>query len=411
MFKAIFDPQYWAAVPFHFWSVVMFALGSIVGSFLNVCIHRLPLNESVVSPPSHCPHCKYSIPFYLNIPLVTWLYLRGKCKNCGAPISIRYFLVELLTALTFFGSWLHFGRQSVALALIYSIFLSGLIVATATDFEHIIIPDEITIGGTVAGFIFSFLVPALQGKDYSLKESMASSLLGIAVGAGSIYALLRGGKLVFGRKRKNFSTDTRIIFTETDLILPATEPFFARVWNAVTGRAATNPSALEAIPYGEILYRDNDTIQFHATTLELVDRCYKDVPVRVTQTELAIGEEKINPESVVHMEVQTSKITLPQEAMGLGDVKFMGAIGAFLGWKAVVFTLVVSSFIGGFLVGIPLVLMGKRGLSSKLPYGPYLAAAAALWVFAGPQLIQWYLKLMMILFQGAPIYQGNGDPL
>src|SRR5262249_34932959 len=110
MFKAILDPNYWAAVPFHFLSAVMFALGSIVGSFLNVCIHRLPLNESVISPPSHCPHCKYSIPFYLNIPLVTWLYLHGKCKNCGAPISIRYFLVELLTALTFLGCWLVFGR-------------------------------------------------------------------------------------------------------------------------------------------------------------------------------------------------------------------------------------------------------------------------------------------------------------
>lgn len=374
MLKAIFDPHYWAAVPFHFWSVVMFALGSIVGSFLNVCIHRLPLEQSVVSPPSHCPHCKYSIPFYLNIPLVTWVYLRGKCANCGAPISIRYFLVELLTAVTFLGCWLFFGHQSAALALIYSVFLSGLIVATATDFEHIIIPDEITFGGMIAGFIFSIFVPALQGTD-KFKDSMASSLIGMAVGAGSIYALLRGGKLVFGRKRKKFPPDTRITFTETDLILPD-----------------------DAIPYGELLYRKTDAIKFQATTLELVDRCYKDVSVLVTQDVLEIGEEKINPETIVHMEARTSKIILPQEAMGLGDVKFMGAIGAFLGWKAVIFTLVVSSFIGGFLVGIPLVLIGKRGLSSRLPYGPYLAAAAALWVFAGPNLILWYLALMRQMF-------------
>jgi leader peptidase (prepilin peptidase)/N-methyltransferase len=205
---------------------------------------------------------------------------------------------------------------------------------------------------------------------------MRSSLLGMAVGAGSIYGLLRGGKLVFGRKRKKFPPDTRIIFTETDLVLPD-----------------------EAIPYGEMLYRKTDAIKLHATTLELVDRCYKDVAVRVTQDILEIGEEKINPETIVHMEVQTSKIILPQEAMGLGDVKFMGAIGAFLGWKAVIFTLVVSSFIGGFLVGIPLILMGKRGLSSKLPYGPYLAAAAALWVFAGPDLVQWYMYLMRRIFE------------
>jgi leader peptidase (prepilin peptidase)/N-methyltransferase len=371
----MFDPHYWAAVPFHFWSVVMFVLGSIVGSFLNVCIHRLPLEQSVVSPPSHCPHCKYSIPFYLNIPLVTWLYLRGKCANCGAPISVRYFLVELLTAVTFLGCWLFFGHQSVALALIYSIFLSGLIVATATDFEHIIIPDEITIGGMVAGFIFSIFVPALHGTT-SFKDSMASSLVGMAFGAGFIYALLRGGKLVFGRKRRKFATDTRIIFTETELVLPD-----------------------DVIPYGELLYRKTDTIKFHATILELVDRCYKNVPVRVTQDSIEIGEETISPETVVHMEAQTSKIVLPQEAMGLGDVKFMGAIGAFLGWKAVIFTLVVSSFIGGFLVGIPLVLMGKRGLSSKLPYGPYLATAAALWVFAGPDLVLWYMNLMRRIFE------------
>ena len=101
MINTMFNPQVWAAVPFHFWSVVFFVFGSMVGSFLNVCIHRLPLGLSVVSPPSHCPHCKYAIPWYLNIPLVTWLYLRGKCRNCGAPISPRYFIVELITATAF----------------------------------------------------------------------------------------------------------------------------------------------------------------------------------------------------------------------------------------------------------------------------------------------------------------------
>src|SRR6266446_1131758 len=110
MLNPIFDTHNWSAVPFHFWSVTFFALGSIVGSFLNVCIHRMPYGLSVVAPPSHCPHCKYAIPWYLNIPLVTWVYLKGKCRNCGAPISARYFLVELLTAATFLGCWLAFGR-------------------------------------------------------------------------------------------------------------------------------------------------------------------------------------------------------------------------------------------------------------------------------------------------------------
>src|SRR4026209_1995 len=139
----------WKAVPFHFWTGVFFVFGCITGSFLNVCIHRMPLGQSIVSPPSHCPHCKYSIPWFLNIPLLTWLSLRGKCKNCGAQISIRYFLVELLTGLAFLSCWLSFGRASIAIPLVYALFLAGRIVATFIDFEHFIIPDEITIGGMV----------------------------------------------------------------------------------------------------------------------------------------------------------------------------------------------------------------------------------------------------------------------
>src|SRR5438067_1326814 len=182
MFRAIFDPQYWAAVPFHFWSVVFFLFGCIVGSFLNVCIYRLPLGQSVVSPPSHCPHCQYSIPWYLNVPLFTWLYLRGKCKNCGAPISVRYFLVELLTAVAFLGCWLAFGRQSAGVAVVYCIFLAGLIAATFIDFEHFIIPDEITFGGMVVGVLLSVLVPQLH-------EGSVSTLQGAPQFQGSVSTL------------------------------------------------------------------------------------------------------------------------------------------------------------------------------------------------------------------------------
>src|SRR5258708_4924347 len=192
MIKRVFDLEVWETVPFHFWSTVMFIFGSMVGSFLNVCIHRMPLGQSIVSPPSHCPHCNYSIPWYLNIPLATWLYLRGKCHNCGAPISIRYFLVELFTGGLFLGCWLAFGRQSVWLALIYCVFLAGLEVATFIDFEHFIIPDEITIGGMIVGFVCSFLLPGLHGAT-SLIVSMKQSLLGVGDGAGLIFFILRLG--------------------------------------------------------------------------------------------------------------------------------------------------------------------------------------------------------------------------
>ncbi len=366
MLDAMFDARNYAAVPFHFWSVVWFVFGSVVGSFLNVCIHRLPLGQSIVSPPSHCPHCQYAIPWYLNLPLITWVYLRGKCRNCGAPISIRYFLVELLTAVAFVGCWVVFGRQSLALALIYAAFLAGLIVSTFIDLEHLIIPDQLTIGGMAVGFACSFLVPRLQGTT-SLTDAMEQSVLGIVAGAGLIYFIVRIGKLVFGRHRLALPPDTRIIFTEDAVQLPDRE-----------------------ILYEDVFYRASDAIALQARTAELVDRCYKDVPVRLSPGLLRIGEEKFNPEEVLHLEAVSAEIVLPREAMGLGDVKFMGAIGAFLGWKAVVFSLLVSSVIGS-VVGLTLIALRKQAWSARLPYGPYIALASAIWIFGGHKLVSRWL--------------------
>jgi leader peptidase (prepilin peptidase)/N-methyltransferase len=360
---AIFNAHNWTVVPFHFWSLTFFVLGCIVGSFLNVCIYRMPLDLSVVSPPSHCPHCKYAIPFYLNIPLVTWLWLGGKCKNCRAPISPRYFIVELLTGLAFLSCWLKFGDvnhplPSLALALVYAIFLAGLICATFIDFEHFIIPDEITIGGMVAGFAASFFLPSLHGTK-TLAGGMIQGLLGILVGAGVIYAILRLGKLLFGRQRLKFPTEAKVIFSETHVHLPDKE-----------------------IAYDEIFYRKSDVIIFQARTLELVDRGYENVAVRLSSAALKIGDEEINPDDVPFLEAASAEIILPREAMGFGDVKFMGAIGAFIGWQGAVFSLMVSSMIGA-AVGIVLILMRKRAWSSRMPYGPYIALAAVIWIFGG----------------------------
>lgn len=363
-----FDPNIWAAVPFQLWSLVCFVLGSMVGSFLNVCIHRLPLGQSIVSPPSHCPHCKYSIPWYLNVPLLTWLYLRGKCRNCGAPIAIRYFLVELLTAVTFLCCWLAFGSQSAALALVYALFLSGLIAATFIDFEHFIIPDEITVGGMVAGFACSFLLPALHGQA-SPSGGLRQSLLGMGVGAGIIYLILRAGKLLFGRQRVTLPADAKVVFSETAVHLPDSD-----------------------IPYEDLFYRRSDVIAFHARTLELADRGYKDVRVRLSPDLLRIGEEELDPQDVPYLEADCTEIVLPREAMGLGDVKFMAAIGAFLGWQAVLFSLMVSSMIGS-VVGVALILLRKREWSSRLPYGPYIALATAIWIFGGQRLVHWWFGL------------------
>ncbi len=366
---AIFNIHNWSVVPFHFWSLVFFAFGCIVGSFLNVCIHRMPLGMSIVTPKSHCPHCKYSIPWYLNIPLVTWLALRGRCKNCGAPISARYFVVELLTGVAFLCCWLAFGDAghpfpSLPVAFVYAVFLAGLIAATFIDFEHFIIPDEITIGGMAVGFAASFLLPALQGAT-TLNVGMRRSFTGAAVGAATIYAILRLGKLLFGRQRVKLPVDAKIVFTETSVHLPDKE-----------------------IPYEELFYRKSDVIALRARTLELVDRGYQDVLVRLSPMALEIGGEKIDPETVAYMEAVTAEIILPREAMGLGDVKFMGAIGAFIGWQAVIFSLMLSSMIGA-AVGVTLIAMRRRAWSSRMPYGPFIALAATVWVFGGKKFMSW----------------------
>jgi leader peptidase (prepilin peptidase)/N-methyltransferase len=362
----LFDARIWAQLPFHFWSVMLFILGCMVGSFLNVCIHRMPLDQSIVSPPSHCPHCRYSIPWFLNVPLVTWLYLRGRCRNCGAPISVRYFLVELLTGGVFLATWLRYGQTSVWLALVYSVFLAGLIVATFIDFEHYIIPDEITLGGAVAGFAISFALPLLHGQP-AIASSIKQSLLGIAVGAGIVYAILRLGKLMFGRQKLALEGETKMVFSETALVLPD-----------------------KSIPYEEVFYRRSDVIRVHARTVEMVDRGYKDVLVEVSPEKLRVGDDEFDPEAVPHLEAVGSELVLPREAMGLGDVKFMAGIGAFLGWQAVVFSLMVSSVIGS-IVGITAIALGRREWSSRLPYGPYIAVAAAIWVFGGKEAVRRWL--------------------
>ena len=378
--NVIFNVHNWAPLPFHFWSLVFFVLGCIVGSFLNVCIHRLPSGMSIVTPKSHCPNCKYSIPWYLNIPLVTWLALRGRCKNCGAPIAPRYFIVELLTGVAFLSCWLAFGNAghplpSLPLALVYAVFLAGLIVATFIDFEHLIIPDEITLSGMAVGFTASFSLPSLHGAS-TLNVGMQRSFIGAVVGAATIYAILRLGKWLFGRQRVKLPVETKIIFTDTSVHLPDKE-----------------------ISYDELFYRRSDVIVLHARTVELVDRGYKDVMMRLAlrsgllEIEQANFEtEKLNPEEIHHLEAVGTEIVLPREAMGLGDVKFMGAIGAFIGWQGVMFSLMLSSMIGA-VVGVTLIAMRRREWSSKIPYGPYIALASAIWIFGGKKLVPWLFAL------------------
>jgi leader peptidase (prepilin peptidase)/N-methyltransferase len=268
------DSPFWAA----YLTVLAFFFGACVGSFLNVCIHRIPYEESVIHPRSHCPKCGHMIAWYDNIPLVSWLALRAKCRGCGAPISPRYFLVELLTALLFLAAWNLNGISVIT--LVHWLVISGLILGTFVDFEHMIIPDRVTLGGMAAGLVCSTAFPVIQGRETWMQGLLASAA-GLAIGSGLL---------------------------------------------------------------------------------------------------LAVG--------------QIGKMAFKKDAMGLGDVKLLGAIGAFFGWPSVLFTIMVSS-LAGSAVGIALILRKNKEWQSRIPYGPYIALAALIWMLGGSGWWDAYVKWLM----------------
>ena len=249
-------------------NVFAFIFGAVIGSFLNVCICRLPKNESVVFPPSRCPQCGFRIPFYDNVPIVSWLLLRGKCRSCAAPISPQYPIVELINALLTLFLFMKFGPSLPFLVLF--LFCSAMVVITFIDLEHQIIPDCITLPGIVAGFLCSLFIPQLGWQN---------SLLGIVVGGGSLLVVAYGYELL------------------------------------------------------------------------------------------------------------TKK-----EGMGGGDIKLLAMMGAFFGWKAVFFIIFVSSLTGS-VIGITVMLIQKKDAKLAIPFGPFLALGAILYIFFGRAVINWYLSL------------------
>ena len=169
--------------------IVSIIFGAMVGSFLNVCILRLPENESIVTPGSHCPYCKKPIQFYDNIPLISYFLLRGRCRCCKKPISIQYPLVEGITAI---GSFLLFLKYGPSLSyLIYFFFLDGLIVITVIDLYHQIIPDVVSIPGIGVGLLSPLIIPHL---------TLLNSLMGILLGGGSLFLVATLYRWLFKRE-------------------------------------------------------------------------------------------------------------------------------------------------------------------------------------------------------------------
>jgi len=166
--------------------IVVFIFGAIIGSFLNVCIHRMPKGESVVWPRSHCPHCKKKIPGYDNIPFISYLLLKGKCRFCKGKISLRYPVVEFLTAALLVALFIRFNGPTYAF-FIYAVLSCLLIIATFIDIDHRIIPDEVSIGGMIVGFVLVSISGFRLGPFSFSPKPMLDSFLGVIFGGAIIY--------------------------------------------------------------------------------------------------------------------------------------------------------------------------------------------------------------------------------
>lgn len=268
----------------YFWT----AFGLIIGSFLNVCIYRLPRRESIVFPGSHCPNCGKAVRPYDNIPVLSYLVLRGKCRFCRQPISIQYPLVELLAGISFYSCAMTWGLTPAA--FLNSLFLAAIIVLIFTDYHHQILPDVLTLPGAILGLVLS----PFQSQEY-YRDSLSYNLASL------------------------------VSLSHTDAVLP---------WVS---------SSVGALIGGGMLF--------------LVAIAYQALRKR--------------------------------QGLGMGDVKMMAMVGAFLGWRLAFLTIFAGSLLGS-IAGITLVLFGGRTLQTKLPFGIFLGAAAAASLFWGNSIIQWY---------------------
>jgi leader peptidase (prepilin peptidase)/N-methyltransferase len=232
--------------------IFVFFCGSCIGSFLNVCIHRLPLKESIVYPRSRCPQCKNEIRWYDNIPLFSFIILKRRCRYCRARIPFQYFIVEFLTGSLFV--LLFYYYAFLAQFFIYAVLFSSLIVATFIDFKYQEIPDVIDIPGIFIGLILSTIFPVIQGVSSSL-DGFIQSLLGVFAGGASIYLIGVLGKIIF-KKEAMGGGDVKLLAMIGAFLgwkLTILTFFIAPFFGAVFGIIVKLKTGESLIPYGPFL--------------------------------------------------------------------------------------------------------------------------------------------------------------
>jgi len=362
------------------WLVPAFLLGACIGSFLNVVIYRVPLGMSVNHPKrSFCPHCKQPIPMWLNLPLVSWLWLRGKCAECAAPIAFRYFGVELLTAVLFVAAWWLFPPPVVVFLWV----MLALLVAVAfIDAEHLIIPTGLTWAGAVVGLAACALwpqLPALAGGAGNWLTGLQHGLIGWVVGFVGLWLVVELGKLAFGKKTVTFAAPV--------------------AWHLKEPEGDQDPMCFvidgEAIAWWDIFSRKTDRLVVAATDILLDGESVGGGKLVIRELEIELPDGTVRRLArMKSLAGMATSAVIPREAMGIGDVHLLGMIGAFCGWSGVLFALFAAS-----IFAIIAALIGRIGFGKQLPFGPFLAMGAVTWIFGGWHLWAWYLDFLGPLWQ------------
>jgi leader peptidase (prepilin peptidase)/N-methyltransferase len=366
------------------WLIPAFFVGACIGSFLNVVIYRVPLGLSVNSPKrSFCPSCKKPIPMWLNLPLISWLSLRGKCKECRAPIAFRYFGVELLTAVLFTVVWGLFASSSFAVVPLLWLLIALLVAITFIDAEHLIIPISFTWSGAVAGLIACALwpqLPVLAGEMGSALSGVLHGAIGWGVGFVGLWSVVELGKIAFGKRSMKFDKPVAWSLREPTHDL---EPMHFVIGD-------------DLIPWWDIFSRKTDRLLIETTAIEVSGEPVGGGSLMIRDTEIELPNGKIYQISEMSsLAGLATSAVIPREAMGMGDVHLLGMIGAFFGWGGVLFTLFASS-----IFAIIAAVIGRIGFGRQLPFGPFLAMGAVAWMVGGWRLWEWYINAIAPL--GAP---------
>lgn len=351
-----------------------FVFGTCVGSFLNVVIYRLPLGLSVNEPKrSYCPLCKAPIRVRHNIPIFGWMVLGGKCADCGGSIPLRYPLVEFLTGALFLAIWLRFAPANPWLALPYFVFVGILVAATFIDFDHMIIPETLTWGGVASGVIFSSALPQLMDQSTWFAGALWS-VFGAAFGYGLLWVVVQVGKFVFGRIRIPY------------------DPPESFIWKRTGEDDVDLTVGKDTHEWSDMFSREADRLDLVCDRIQIAGRAHENVTLHAYHNRIELGTANYPLSMLDSFTGVVREATFPREGMGMGDVNFLATIGAFLGWKAVLFTVASGSIVGS-VVGLATLPWKGRSPYAQLPFGPYLSVGALLWLFVGPALAGWYFGL------------------